>query len=111
MSQARWKRRTYGEFLKDVDKDFILFILLVVKLGDGLLDSGWGDCARLEDFGHEGRLFDLFLFICRRLEYDRLVDDERADGFCGDWLGVAVVDYLVDDFVDENKVLADALLV
>ena len=76
---------------------------------DGLLDGSGGDSAGLENLGSPGgrALFGLGL----GLDEHGFVDDELANVLGGDQLGVSIVDHLVNDFVNEHKVLADGLFV
>ena len=45
------------------------------------------------------------------LNKDRLINDELANVFSCDKLSVSIIDHLVNDLVDENKILPDALFV
>jgi len=57
------------------------------------------------------RLFLVLLVNVRLLNKDGLINDEWPDLFCSDQLRVAVVNYLVDYFVDKHKVLAYGFLI
>ena len=46
-----------------------------------------------------------------RLDQNGFIDNELADVFCCDELRMPVVDHLVNDLVDEHKVLSNAFLV
>jgi len=102
--------RTYSEFLKNVDENFVRLCLLGVQLLNGLLDGGGGHGAGFEKFGSPGRS-GLFGGLRFGRNQDRLIDYVLSDVLSGDELGVSVVDDLVDDLIDEHEVFSDALLI
>lgn len=76
---------------------------------NGFLDSRGRYSARLEEFGSPGRV--LLLGLVLRLDQNRFIDNELTDVFCCDELRMAVVYHLIDNLVNENKVLSNAFLI
>ena len=64
----------------------------------------------LEELGFP-RLFLILLVDVCLLDEDGLIDDEWSDLFCSHQLRMAVINYLVDYFVDKHKVLAYGFLI
>ena len=87
---------TYREFLEDINEDFVRLCLLGIELLDGLLNRCRSDSARFENLRAPTCLLSLGL----GLKQDGLVYDELADVFCGDELGVTIVDHFVNNLID-----------
>jgi hypothetical protein len=99
---------TYGQLLENINKYFIVLVLLVIQLSHGLGDSQRGDGTGLEYFGNEFRGGRGLLSRSHSLCF---VHNEWADMFSLNELGVPVVDDLVYDFINEHEVFTDSLFV
>lgn len=92
-----------GEALEDVDKDFVLFVLAALpRQGNRLVHRTGG--RRLS--ARHGQLG----LRPGRLDSDGLVEDILLENFRGRLLRVAVVEHLVEQFIDEDEVLSDRFL-
>ena len=95
----------YSKLFEDVDEYFIFHIFLVGDLRKRALNSCGGDRVGGENIWSE---VACLFFV---LDQNCFVHDKLFDELSGHKLGVAIVNDLINNFIDQHEILPNAFLV